>query len=429
MQIIQSVARPKTLRRNRSPQYRAYIHHRPWVIQPFMLAPVLAGDTLTNVAWQARAVSDPVRNPLTGATLEHHFFYYGFSGLVSIFDQLKELMLDPAATAESLGIASTVADPKNFFIPEGQANRVNWLAHIMPQLVEDYFRDEGELAGSFQYSAGQYFSTMRAPGWAQSAFDSAVIETPTDPSLAVGGDGSISGSEVEALLAQWALQRQAGMTALSYEEWLQREGVSQPAAQVETRERIRSTYEWTYPSNTVDPTNGTPRSAWSWSVQARGDKNRFFKEPGFIVGVSIVRPKVYFARQNSVAASMMSDPYRWLPSVLGDDLSRRIIRTAPAGLLETTADEVVFDIGDLLLYGDQFFDVKAAAGDGSITQPAWRVPVVNGVDAAGTSTKYGKYPTNSDALFPFVGNDTAAFIKQDLSVDLSITSRIQDLTP
>ena len=89
---------------------------------------------------------------------------------------------------------------------------------------------------------------------------------------------------------------------------------------------------------------------------------------------------------------MMSDPYRWLPSVLGDDLSRRIIRTAPAGLLETTADEIVFDIGDLLLYGDQFFDIKAPAGDGTVTQPAWQVPLVNGFDPVGTSTKYGKYP-------------------------------------
>lgn len=427
MQIIQSTARPKTMRRNRSPKHTAYIHMRPWVIHPFMVAPVLAGDTLTNMVFQARAVSDPVRNPLTGATLEHHFFYYGFSGIQTIFEQLKELMLDPNATAQSLGIASTAFNARNFFAPEGGSNRVDWLAHIMPQLIEDYFRDEGETASQFEYSAGLPFSTLKPPGWAQSAFDSAVIESPTDPVLAVGGDGAITGSEVEALMAQWALQRQAGLTPLSYEEWLQREGVSQPVAQVETRERLRSTYEWTYPSNTVDPTNGTPRSAWSWSVQGRGDKNRFFKEPGFIIGISIVRPKVYFARQNSVAASLMSDPYRWLPSVLGDDLARRIIRTAPAGFLETTADEVVFDVGDLLLYGDQFYDTKGA--DGSITDIGWRLPRYSGYDAAGTTSKFGKYPTAADAAQLFAGASTVAWIKQDLAVDLSITSRLVDLTP
>ena len=52
-------------------------------------------------------------------------------------------------------------------------------------------------------------------------------------------------------------------------------------------ELITYSKEWTYPSNTIDTTSGAARSAVSWAVQLKADKDRYFKEPGFLVGVCV----------------------------------------------------------------------------------------------------------------------------------------------
>lgn len=44
---------PRTGRRNRRPSHPFIIRHRPWQIQPILCAPVLPGETLKNVLWQA----------------------------------------------------------------------------------------------------------------------------------------------------------------------------------------------------------------------------------------------------------------------------------------------------------------------------------------------------------------------------------------
>ena len=51
--------------------------------------------------------------------------------------------------------------------------------------------------------------------------------------------------------------------------------------------------EWAYPANTVDPATGLPTGSASFAVNIRADKDRFFNEPGFIFGVTMVRPKIF----------------------------------------------------------------------------------------------------------------------------------------
>ena len=66
---------PRVSRSGRRPQHTFQLRHKPWVVQPFMIAPVLPGDTMKNLLLQARAVSSPVKNPLIGWWLEYYFFY------------------------------------------------------------------------------------------------------------------------------------------------------------------------------------------------------------------------------------------------------------------------------------------------------------------------------------------------------------------
>src|SRR3546814_10510072 len=100
--------------------------------------------------------------------------------------------------------------------------------------------------------------------------------------------------------AQWEAMRSMQLTASTFEDWVKTFGVRVPKAEAEESHRpelLRYIREWSYPSNTINPADGTPSSAVSWSVAERADKDRFFSEPGFLFGCAVARPKVYFSKQ------------------------------------------------------------------------------------------------------------------------------------
>ena len=59
----------------RHPKHTFHLFTRPYQIQPFLIAPVLAGETMKNLLLQARVVTDPVQNRLIGWWQEYYFFY------------------------------------------------------------------------------------------------------------------------------------------------------------------------------------------------------------------------------------------------------------------------------------------------------------------------------------------------------------------
>ena len=84
----------RTGRVTRSPRHTFQVRHEPFALVPFLLAPVLPGETFKSGLLQARAVTDPISNPIIGWHLEHYFFYVKHRDL-SIRDDLAEMMLDP----------------------------------------------------------------------------------------------------------------------------------------------------------------------------------------------------------------------------------------------------------------------------------------------------------------------------------------------
>ena len=70
---LQSLA--PTSRRSRRPKHKFQIRVKPYQIAPFMIAPVLPGETLTQTYFEAREVSDPIKNPLVGWASEWFMFY------------------------------------------------------------------------------------------------------------------------------------------------------------------------------------------------------------------------------------------------------------------------------------------------------------------------------------------------------------------
>ena len=181
-------------------------------------------------------------------------------------------------------------------------------------------------------------------------------------------------------------------------------------------ELIRYVKEWTYPTNTIDPLTGTPSSAISWSIQERGDKDRFCREPGFIFGVTVSRPKIYMSNMRGAAVELMSSAQRWLPAIMRDDPYTSLVKQAAAsGPLQANTDAYWVDLKDLFLYGDQFVNFALTETNA-------------GMVALPTAGLDKRYVTEAmiDGLFVTAGAD---MVKQDGVVRLSILGSLTDTTP
>lgn len=399
---------PKMGRTMRRPQHRFQLKVRPWQIQPFMIAPVLPGETMKNLLLQARVVSDPIKNPLIGWWSEYYFFYVKHRDLYER-DAFMDMFIDPSKDMSAL---KSTADVQTYHA----GGSINYTRKCLYRVVDCYFRNDGET-----YLAGQ-IDTLPVAGINQSNWMDSIIKNADyyrpDVDVDANDDNTITASEVDQALQSWNWMRSAGLTEQSYEDFLQTYGVRVPAPLREEKhwpELVRYLREWTYPTNTVDPTTGLPSTALSWSIAERADKDRFFKEPGFLFGVQVVRPKVYFAKQLGSATHFLDDVYSWLPAVMrGDPTSSMKEFAALSGPVPTSTGGYWFDVRDLFLYGDQYVNFATSATDGGFVQ----------LPAADLQHRFAT-AADADALFKDAQKN---HIRTDGVVSLAIASTTRDMT-
>lgn len=383
--------RPRSYRR---PVHTHQVRYRPFEITPFMVAPVLAGETLKNLMLQARIVSDPIDNFLLGAWAEHFYFYCKLRDFTAIKSDVETMLLDPSSAFTAAD--STTAATTNY---NGGTSAVpRWLNYALDQIVKFYFRTPEEVEdGTWDDYVGSGSERYVAAIKNRSFWDSAVGDTAylasisPDQTLTVGGDDSFTMRELEDKMNVYLWEQQYGFIGgkdLSFEEWLAAQGIRVPGAQDDTQEGmpevIRYSFNWTYPVNTVNPSDGNPSTAWSWSVRERADKDRFFTEPGFIVGVTLVRPKVYLSKQTHAGFYMLDSAKDWFPALLEQNanFSMKKFATDTAPMLDNN-EAIWIDIKDLFLYGDQFINFSLAATDA-------------GLVALPTAAMQKRYPSTTD---------------------------------
>lgn len=404
----------RTIRR---PAHRFHLIHKPWTIQPFMIAPVLPGETMRNLLLQSRAVTDPLENPLIGWWLEYYLFYVRHRDIDTDDNDLQAMMLDPTAVPTALGISADAVKYYEDYDAGDAEHGLKWASLCQQAVVEAYFRDEGE-SWTDHTIDGVPSCQVGQTSWLDSVIRDADYLTP-DFDVDLDADTTIEASEVARALAMWQVLSQRGLVQMTYEEWLQTYNVNRPEAVVAgVPELLRYTREWVYPSNTIDPSSGAPTSAASWSVRERADKDRYFAEPGFVFGVTVSRPKVYYSNQTSHAASLMRDAYSWLPaSALNDPAIRMRKVNAGEGPLQSASGDYWWDAGDLLKYGDQFVNFATSQDEvGMIALP--------------TAGGDNKYPTEAMADPLFVDNTTPLeYIRQDGVANITIASHVRDVTP
>lgn len=429
---VQVIANAQPRRRARKPVHSFILKQSPFTIQPFLLAPVLPGETMTQALLSVRAVTDPIKNPLTGWWIEHYLFYVKHSdmqqpasaGGQTVAQELQDMMLNPSWSPADIDQAAISTRDYAF------QGAIAWVDHCMVPIVNHYFRDADE---DITTAAGldansKPMAHVHAPGWVRSfqtlaeadAEDIELLDISAGTTF-TGSDDKLKMSELEAAMRQYELLKAGGLVQQTYEEFLATYGVRMPMEALHIPELLRYSREWQYPTNTIDPTSGVARSAVSWVVTERADKNRAFKEPGFIIGVQVIRPKTYFGRQLGAAAGALNSVYQWLPPVLRDDRMASMFAHAdaagggPLGAFMSTASQ--FDVKDLYLYGDQFVAGWGTPGGEDGTWNALDLP-----DAGGNV----RYADATDISALFVTATTAEFVRTDGIVDLTIMGRVED---
>lgn len=391
---------------NRAPQHQFNIEHRPFQITPFMIAPVLPNETFKNALLQARVVTDPIKNPLIGWWIEYHWFYVKHRDLVGR-DDFVNMMLQPGY---DMSAYTTAADVLTYHNGGG----INWIDLCVSRIVQTWFRDdEGDDHNALNFG-GYHTAQIKQNSWLDSVVDTTLLDDGADP-----GDAS-SAEGLDLMMQQWELMRSMQMTDMSYEDWLATYGVRKQKTELHQPERIRSVSQWSYPSNTVDPATGAPSSAVSWSIAERADKDRHFREPGFVVGLTIARPKVYLNKQTASAVNFMDNAMNWLPALMADqphtslkEFSRATAASGPLGTNPTNGYWV--DMRDLLIYGDQFINFAVTETD-------------NGLVALPTPAMQKRYPSAADADALFKNASPANKIRQDGICALTIAGTQRDTT-
>lgn len=403
VQLVQETARQT--RMLRSPKHTFRINTRPWQIQPFMIAPVLPGETLKNLTMQARVVSDPVKSKLVGWWHETFFFYVKHRDL-SFRDQMVAMHLTGASLSATAAAAQSYP---TYAFKGGQ----DYALACLQRIVEEWFRNESETWNT---------ATIDNLPLAQVG-DDTFLDSLVDDSVAPPAGNELQDfpdlTVMATYQAQYDRMRQMRFTSMTFEDWLESQGVHQKMDIAEDGlkpELVRYDREWVYPTNTVEPTTGVPVSAIVCSPAVRADKDRYFKEPGFLVGVCVSRPKVYLSKQVGAAVNALDQARLWLPELMSSEkytsIKKHLSGASPDGPLgNTPTNGYWIDYRDLFIYGDQFvnFDVAAAGDSNAVALPT-----------AALQKRYAS-ATDADALFAAASPNNK--IRQDGVVSLKILGR------
>ena len=300
---------PPTGRVQRTPKHTFYTETRPYTITPFVIAPVLAAETLSSVWMEVRQVTQPIKNPMLGWTSEFYVFYVMLSDLNNraIFETM---LLDPTASVTN---AMDEAADVRYYHRVGQPN---YAKQCLRRVVETYFRDTDEawdVATIDQYPVAQ----IKDHGWMDSLTDATLLGGGADPSAATDMQ------DLDKMYSAYEYLRAMQLTDMTFEQYIGTFGVRLTVAEVHKPELIAHWRDFTYPSNTIDPLSGNPSSACSWAFKESNRKPIFFREPGFIFGVQVQRPKLYLAREYSHLVDFLDNGLLWLPAILSDRPERR----------------------------------------------------------------------------------------------------------
>jgi len=403
-------------RQMRRPQMRFNIVTKPYQIQPMMIMPVLPGETISNILLQSQVWSDPLASGMknVGWWGEYVFCFVPATALVGwdTDGQIGNEMVDMMVSNASLsGLADADGNAWTYCAP----GAVDFVLECTKAVVGTYFRDEGEnwdTATLDSVPLAKIYGRGMSDWADKLTLNSAYADRTVDVPATMG--------DMEDAWAEWASIREAGHTTMDFDDWMRTYGVENPSLvdtgsvnsdRLHKPEIVAHFREFTYPANTVEPTTGVPSTAVGWRVASRANKRIYAQRMGWVVGYSIIRPKVYLGTQQGAVSGFMQNRSDWLPAVLNhhEDLGHKMFADTAGPLANVMTGSYWIDWRDLLVYGDQFNNYATPA-TGNSGVPFMALPTV----AANR-----RYPSSTQIMALFSDTTNGRF-RQDGVASLAI---------
>lgn len=414
----------------RNPNHKWMVKFEPYQIVPVCIAPVLPGETLDKFTFQHRTISAAIKSKMLGWWCNTAWFFVGFS-MLEDRTTAEALFLSPSNTlAAGTHYQSGTRDAFYYWSAAAATTGTgyNWLKACMKPIVETWFRDEGD-SWTACTLGGYPCAYIGDENWAQSlTLDSEYSAAGVDVTIpvdAVPAPDVVLASDVTRALYQYQMLQQLGLHEITYEDVLRSYGVSMPESVEDRPELLRFSQQWTYPTSNVTPSTVTAGDAnvssqVLWSIRETANKRRFFREPGFIIGVTWTRPKIYMTKQNRFAASFLDDLYAFAPAMLRGDVKatwKKITDAATDLLGGFETGNWWLDVKDLYLHGDQHvnFDLAAATDCNGMA-----IPTTGGVT---------KYPVEASVDAMFVSGSSVDGMVQDGLVRFSVLGSLVETSP
>lgn len=401
----------------RRPQIRFNLKTKPYQLQPFMCHPVLPGESLKAVMLQQQCWSDPLAAGVMkniGWWQEYFIFYVrhrdlmGFEGAV---DGLGKDMIDMFVSNESLSSHVNATGNAWTYCPPGG---IDYTLECLKRVVEEYFRDEGEawnVATIDNVPIAKIYGRGQNDAFEHLTMDSAYADRTVDIPAQI--------DDLQDAFLEWQAMHDAGLMDMDYEDWMRTYGVNASLPNVDRPEHhipetIAYWRDFQMPTNTVEPSTGIPATAVGWRKAYRSAKPFFFNEPGWLLGVTVNRPKVYLRYQLGTVAAMMQTREAWLPAVTSHHLDASHIEilesTGPLKDLVGAETSYWLDLKDLLNNGEQFVNWAPVDAPPFVDLPA--------------TTGQRRYASSTDAMQFFLNTTDGRFLTDGVC-SLAILGRQQ----
>lgn len=397
-------------RKMRSPNFPIIGRMRPFGVYPLMVHPVLPGETLKSFNMKWRVLSLPIAHPLAGAWLEVWLVYVK---LTDLDRDLGNMFIDD--TYSTAGYTAGANRTAHFTA----AGQIDWVKLCADKFHDAYFIDDGETPRT--NSDGVRKAKLSTLSWYQNAMFKPADDAPSG--VDIGAD--------YAELQAWQMMQQMNMTELTYERYLEQYGVRSIREAEGDPEILRYARSWTLPTNTVEPSTGVPSTAWVWSDEVKADKDKRFSEPGFVLALGAVRPKMY---QGNLRYSMVGELWGFsdfFPAYTLEDPTAGIKTINTAAPIFNTAHrtdagekDMLVDMRDLLSHGEQFVNY--------FNDIPYAVPFSAGMvanDSSGNQDLRGEYADTAsiDGLFTGATGDDRWCYYEGMC-HMNIAGHIQDTT-
>lgn len=419
---------------HRNPKETFSLKYKPYEIVPFMLHPVLPGETLDSAFMQARVVTDKVKSNLVGWWQEKHFFFVPLRAITDPIYSNGDMTSEQFATFFLSNTTLPLAVPAGF-MTQG-ANDVlyytfgggaRWMYNIYNFVVKTWFRDEDDLTlGVLDQYAPAQIDELR-----DSWMNSFKVESAGEDDEELPGVDEVEELDIlpgfATIYQQWELMRDEGLTDATYKDYIRSYGITPdpdiPEAQggdvnqpLIEAEKLRTIRKWSYPTLAPQAGDSASTNVVYWSQAERITKKRFFGEPGFLFGVTIVKPKLYLGSQKGHTSGLLDSTLSWLPATLAHlpyASVKEQLDTLTTGIYQNQTQDYWIDVKDVFKYGGQFINHAIGAAAHVIALP----------DATPDM-----YPTEAliDSLFSTIGSE---YVYEDGAVHLDILGKIRDTTP